>query len=161
MDSLIIVCSYHHKNTERIARAMARELDADVLTPREIDPRDLQSYDLVGFGSGIYSGKHHRTILDLADEISQVEDGMAFIFSTCGAPKVAMNDGYVEEVHTELRTRLRSKGFRVLGEFCCPGHNTNSFLRLFGGINRGRPNAEDLKDASDFAARVKLGPVES
>jgi flavodoxin len=35
------------------------------------------------------------------------------------------------------------------------GFNTNSFLKLFGGINKGRPNAEDLKRAEEFAQKLK------
>jgi hypothetical protein len=30
-----------------------------------------------------------------------------------------------------------------------------SFLKLFGGINKGRPNAEDLKHAEEFALNMK------
>jgi hypothetical protein len=32
---------------------------------------------------------------------------------------------------------------------------TNSFLKLFGGLNKGRPNAEDLKHAEEFAQNLK------
>ena len=32
-----------------------------------------------------------------------------------------------------------------MDEFGCTGFNTNRFLKYFGGINKGRPNAEDLK----------------
>jgi len=37
----------------------------------------------------------------------------------------------------------------------CPGFNTNSFLKFFGGINKGRPNASDLKRAEEFAKKLK------
>jgi len=40
-------------------------------------------------------------------------------------------------------------------EFGCRGFNTNSFLRFFGGLNKGRPNAEDLRNAEEFARNVK------
>jgi flavodoxin len=40
-------------------------------------------------------------------------------------------------------------------EFNCPGFNTNSFLRVLGGMNRGRPNAKDLKHAEEFAQKLK------
>lgn len=47
------------------------------------------------------------------------------------------------------------KGYTIVDEFMCPGFNTNSFLKLFGGINKGRPNAEDLKHAETFAKNLK------
>ena len=44
-----------------------------------------------------------------------------------------------------------SKGYTVTGEFNCPGFNTNSFLKYFGGLNKGRPDAGDLEAAAAFA----------
>jgi len=35
------------------------------------------------------------------------------------------------------------------------GYNTNSFLKIIGGINKGRPNAVDLKNAKEFAKNLK------
>ena len=43
----------------------------------------------------------------------------------------------------------------IVDEFTCTGFNTNSFLKLFGGINKGRPNADDLKHAEEFAQKLK------
>lgn len=57
--------------------------------------------------------------------------------------------------HSALREKLTSRGYAVIGEFSCAGHNTNSFLKLFGGLNKGRPNAEDLGDAEEFARTLK------
>ncbi len=58
---------------------------------------------------------------------------------------------YATRSHAELRERLVSRGYVVMGEFSCAGHNTNSFLRLFGGANKGRPGAGDLARAQEFA----------
>jgi flavodoxin len=166
MKSLLIVYSYHHQNTQRIADAFAQVLDAEVKTPDQVNPTDLVEYDLVGFGSGIYGGKHHKRLLDLADRLPDVADGQAFLFSTCGVPAFAAEGGHVEdymqESHAALREKLRSKGYPIIGEFNCVGWNTNSFLKLFGGINKGRPNAADLKRAKVFAREVRqkaLGTV--
>ena len=35
-----------------------------------------------------------------------------------------------------------------------PGPERLSFLKLFGGINQGRPNGEDLKRATAFAEKL-------
>ena len=86
MKSLVVVFSYHHKNTEKVAKSIAKVIDAPVKTPHEVIPEDLREYDLIGFGSGIYSAKHHQSLLDLADKLPQVTGKKAFIFSTYGAP---------------------------------------------------------------------------
>jgi len=155
--ALLVVFSYHHKNTEKIARAMAQVLDAQIRTPQEVSPEELQGYDLVGFGSGIYSEQHHESLLDLADRMPKVANGKAFLFSTCGAPKIGMSQEYIARCHSRLRDKLQSRGYKIIDEFCCLGWNTNSFLRFFGGINKGRPDAEDLKRAEEFARKLRNG----
>jgi flavodoxin len=151
MRSLLIVVSYHHKNTEKIASVFARVLEAQMRTPNQIHPEELQEYDLIGFGSGIYDAKHHTDVLDLADRLPRVTNKKAFIFSTSSH----MGDDQVAKDHSILREKLRSKGYVIVDEFSCKGFNTNSFLRHFGGMNKGRPNADDLKHAEEFAANLK------
>jgi flavodoxin len=62
---------------------------------------------------------------------------------------------YVAKSHSSLREKLQSKGYTIVDEFSCAGFNTNSFNKLWGGINKGRPNAEDLKHAEEFALNLK------
>ena len=156
--SLLVLFSYHHKNTEKIAVVFAEVLGAEIRSPRQMDPGELENCDLVGFGSGIYSDRHHRSLLDLVEKLPRVENKKAFIFSTSGAPAFALDGGglddYVEKAHAALREKLQSKGYTVVGEFMCPGHNTNSFLKTFGGLNKGRPNVQDLKRAQEFAEKL-------
>jgi flavodoxin len=64
---LIVVFSYHHKNTQKIAEVMAKVLDAQVKSTQETGSDELKEYDLIGFGAGIDSGKHYRELLDFAD----------------------------------------------------------------------------------------------
>lgn len=154
--SLLVVFSYHHQNTEKIANVIAKVLDAQIYkTPLQINFEDLQEYGLIGFGSGIYSGKHHKILLDLADKLPQVTNQKAFIFSTYGAPAIGVTKEFIVNNHSALREKLQSKGYLIIDEFSCAGFNTNSFLKLFGGINKGRPNDEDIKHAEEFAQNLK------
>ncbi len=151
MRALLILYSYHHNNTEKVANVFAKVLDAQIKTPQQINLEELQEYNLIGFGSGIYDEKHHKHLLDLADKLPQVTNKKAFIFSTSamqGKAKVAKD-------HSLLREKLRSKGYMIVDEFSCKGFNTNSFMKYFGGMNKGRPNAEDLKHAEEFAQNLK------
>jgi flavodoxin len=159
--AIVVVHSCHHGNTEKVARAIARILGAPVKTPRETRPEELGGYDLVGFGSGIDSDRHYQPLLHFAESLPRVAGKKSFIFSTCGIPAFAFGKKYIADYaaksHAALRTALSSKGYDIVGEFTCPGHNSNSFLRLFGGLNRGRPNARDLADAEEFAGRIGGG----
>jgi flavodoxin len=147
MKTLLILYSYHHNNTEKIANAMAKVLDAQIKQPWEVNPEELQEYGLVGFGSGIYGEQHQHSLLDLAEKLPQVTDKKAFLFSTAG---ISGKDKATED-HAALREKLEVKGYVIVDEFQCVGYNTNSFLKFFGGMNKGRPNAEDLKEAEEFA----------
>ena len=151
MKSLLIIFSYHHKNTEKIAKVFATVLEAEIKTPIQTNPEELQEYDLIGFGSGIYGGKHHESLLELAERLPHVTDKNAFIFST----SAILGKDKVTEDHESLREKLQTKGYEIVDEFACKGFNTNSFLKYFGGMNKGRPNAEDLKHAEEFAQNLK------
>jgi len=151
MKSLLVVYSYHHNNTEKIADVIARVLDSQIKTPQQTDPEELNEYDLLGFGSGIDSDKHYQVLLDFADKLPQLTDKNVIIFSTSG---LTGEDKRAKD-HSALREKLQSKGCRIVGEFQCRGFNTNSFLRFFGGMNKGRPNAEDLKLAEEFAQKLR------
>jgi flavodoxin len=151
MKTILVLYSYHHKNTEKIADVFAKVLNASIKTPQQVNPEELQEYDLIGLGSGIYGAKHHKFLLDLADQLPQVTDKKAFIFSTSaftGKNKVVKD-------HSSLREKLESKGYTIVHEFACKGFNTNSFLKYIGGMNKGRPNAKDLKHAEEFARSLE------
>jgi len=143
--ALVIVASHHHGSTEKVARAFASALGADVRHPGEIESEALRDYD----------ARHHEELLRLAEALPQAQGRKAFIFSTDGMPIALAGKSMVAansaSSHAELRARLVSAGYEIVGEFGCAGFNTNSFLKLFGGINKGRPNDEDIEDAEEFA----------
>jgi len=147
MKALIICESYHHGNTKKIADAMAGVLHAEVKTSAEVDAGILGSYDLIGFGSGIYASRNHKNLLKLADSLPAM-DKKAFIFSTAGAGNGDLKG------HRELKTRLEAKGFKIVDEFTCKGFDTFGPLRFIGGISKGRPNENDIEDAKQFAAKL-------
>lgn len=152
--SLVVVCSYHHGNTERVARAIAGVLGAAVTTPLQATPEEIAEYDLVGFGSGIYDATFHPSLLDLAARLPAAGNRRAFLFSTYGAPAVAAGGDFVAKNHRRMRETLQARGYGVIDEFACAGWNTNVFLKYIGGLNKGRPSADDLGHAEAFARRL-------
>ena len=151
METIIVLYSYHHNNTRKVAEAISKVIEATIKSPKEIKEKELQEYDLIGFGSGIDSGKHYKELLDFVDELPPVYDRKCFIFSTSaiqGKEKVAKD-------HALIKEKLHSKGYEIVGEFSCKGFNTNSFLKYIGGINRNRPNDEDIQNAEKFAIGLK------
>jgi len=151
MKALMIYISVHHGNTEKVAGTMANILNADLVLVKQADAIMLERYDLVGFGSGIYFGKHHESLLDFVDKLPVVGNKKAFIFSTSGLRKMPL----VHDFDNPLRKKLQRKGFDIVAEFSCRGLDTYRAAGLVGGVNKGRPNAEDLKQAENFARGLK------
>jgi flavodoxin len=155
MKTIIIYISVHHGNTEKVAKVMANILDAALLQVKQADASMLEQYDLIGFGSGIYFGKHHKSLLDFVDKLPILRDKKAFIFSTSGLRKIR----FIHDFDKALKGKLRRKGFDIIGEFSRRGLDTYRATKLVGGINKGRPNAKDLRQAEDFAGVLKNAGV--
>lgn len=149
---LIVVYSYHHNNTLKIANKFAEVLHAEVKAPEEVNPQELQDYELIGFGAGIDSGRHYKQLLDFVEIIPLIKDKYAFIFST----SAIQGKDKVTKDHLCLRQKLENKGYIIVDEFSCKGFNTNSFLKYLGGMNKGKPDETDLKHAEEFALRLLI-----
>ena len=146
MKTLIIYASIHHGNTEKIGKAMAKTLNAEIINVNDVNINNLQNYDLIGFGSGIYGGKFHKNMLDLIEKLPSVDNKRTFIFSTSSMEKKRYN--------SSIEEKLKEKGFEVIGSFTCKGYDTFGPFKLVGGIGKGRPNEEDIKKAVDFVKEI-------
>lgn len=141
MQTLIICHSGPEQNSLKIAEAIAQEMQAQVRKPFELQPQQLQTYDIIGFGSGIYFNRHHKSLMDFVDQLP-VLGKRVFIFSTSGAGSTA--------AHRSLRKKLTFRWCYVLGEFACKAHDIFGPFKWFGGLNKGRPNEKDLEKARHF-----------
>ena len=149
--ALMILVSAPGGSTEKVATAMAAALGARVVSPAEAKAADLSACKIIGFGSGIVDQKHHEALLSFVDALPPQQGRKAFIFSTSGVSRQFALQHDIDDPHTPLRQKLVEKGFAIDGEFNCAGFNANSFWKLIGGMNKGRPNREDLARAEVFA----------
>lgn len=150
MKTMIVCVSVSNGNTKRVAERLASVLDADVVEPEDVDLDELASYDLVGFGSGIYMMNTHSRLRDLIEALAPSEGQRAFVFATSGSPRLRFWDFLGSTVRA-----VEAKGFEVVDTFSCIGLDTVGPLRLFGGVNKGRPNEEDLAAAERFARGLR------
>jgi flavodoxin len=147
MNAIIVCVSLSHGNTRRVADAMAEVLAAKVVTPSEADPAELAASDLVGFGSGVRNQKLYPELTDFARSLP-LATGRAFVFATSGFPEFLHFTRPLVEV-------LRSKGYAVAPTFTCRAYDTWAPLKLVGGVNKNRPNAEDLTAARTYAEHLR------
>ncbi|MDD3263328.1 MAG: flavodoxin domain-containing protein [Candidatus Nanoarchaeia archaeon] len=145
--TLIIYYSSEHKNTYKIAKEIGMTLNADIKEVSEVNVNNLNKYDIIGFGSGIYNSRSHPSLLKLIDSLKNVKDKKAFVFSTALITYKTINK--------PLITKLESKGFKVIDDFYCKGFMDHKFVKYLGGFNKDRPNLKDLEDAKKFALKLK------
>jgi len=124
-------------NTEKIARAIAREFKIKPITPKQA--KKLK-YGLVIIGSPTHGMKPAQ---DIVDFIEQLDAKYAAVFSTC----IKMScTGWMEK-------KLESLGINVIGRFSCPGETKLLSNRLV--LNSGRPDVNDISEAKHFAKLMK------
>jgi flavodoxin len=130
------------KNTEKVAKAMAEVMGAQLMQPEEVDIALLAGYGLIGFGSGIYGHDHHKEIRALVDK-TPANNKDAFVFSTS-----QFTGGWLGgHKGAYLVDTLKKKGWNVKGVFWCGGETRV----LFNVRYKDHPDAKDLEDARIFA----------
>jgi flavodoxin len=154
MKTAIVYVSIHHGNTEKIAREIANILEAKLFKAEEADPKSLSEFDLLGFGSGIYYGKHHKKLLQLVHALPIMERKNAFVFSTASVSDQSVERN-LHKNHQTIRNALTAKRLDIIGDFSCCGFMTWAYYRFFGGRNKDRPNRDDLEKARVFAENLK------
>lgn len=60
MKIAVVYANVHHKNTEKVVKAIAeKHLEIELIDATKTVLKDLASYDLIGFASGIFHGKFY------------------------------------------------------------------------------------------------------
>ena len=148
MKTLVLYKSLCHGNTQKVAAVIAETLKAEIKTLEDTDRERIPEYEMIGFGSGIFYQKHHKTLFDFVESLPETKNKQAFVFSTSGL--------CLPEFNTPLETVLKKKGFQITGSFACKGWDTWGPYKLVGGIAKGRPDESDLQLAREFAAALPL-----
>ncbi|MGW2250079.1 flavodoxin family protein [Kitasatospora sp. NPDC001660] len=150
MKAIIVCASVSHGNTKRIADVMGQVLSAPVVEPEQVGAAELAAHDLVGFGSGIFSGRFHPRLRRFVHSLPGDGRAQAFVFATSGLPEPAFRP-----FTGPLVRLLAQKGFEVRDTFSCRGFDTWLPFRLVGGINKTRPDSGDLAAAHAFAEGLR------
>jgi flavodoxin len=142
---LIVYYSYHHKNTEKIANAMAEISNAKLCTIEELGAVNMDEYEIIGFGSGIAYSKHYDKLLNAVGQLN-LRGKTVFVFSTSGQGKDSSNSALIE--------LLKRADASVAGSFACRGYDTFGPFKLIGGLSKGHPDSDDIANAKQFMKRI-------
>lgn len=142
MKTAIVYYSKHHGNTKRVIDAIVKNT-ADEVTlfdvTQDAEP-DLSGYDRIGFASGIYYSKFHKSVIEAAGRLPP--GARVFLLYTCGAKK----DGYTRAMEAAVSERSA----QMAGAYGCLGFDTFGPFKLIGGIAKGHPDQDDLAGAVQF-----------
>jgi flavodoxin len=151
MKSLIIYCSDYKNNTERIARIFAEKTASELINIRNVCDVDIENYNLIGFGSGVYRESLAPKLFRMVDKLD-LKGKSVFVFSTSGVGMKFYNN--------KLIKLLASKGAISKGSFACKGSfvaqefTNNKFFEIIGRLSQGHPNDKDFKGAERFIGRI-------
>ncbi|WP_130868513.1 flavodoxin family protein [Intestinimonas massiliensis (ex Afouda et al. 2020)] len=146
MKTAICYYSRHHGNTLKVLEAIAEEGEIDLIDVTTRQAVRLETYNCIGFASGVYFGEFHDGVLTFARQYLP-QGKPVFFVCTYGGAKGAGTKSLAEIA--------KEKGCPVLGEFGCKGYDTFGPFRLVGGIARGRPNERDLENARSFYRNLR------
>ena len=74
---------------QKLLDEIARKFDVTLIDAAETDSADLAEYDVIGFASGIYYSKFHKSVLQFAEQhLPRMKK--AFFIYTYGAKKKAI-----------------------------------------------------------------------
>lgn len=141
MRTAIVYYSKHHGNTKKLLDAITLKHEVVLIDATTVKSVNLNGFDRIGFASGIYYSKFHKTLLKFAEENLPNNKPVFFLY-TYGAEK----KGYTEAIEAVAR----EKNSKILDSFGCFGFNTFGPFKLIGGIAKGHPDSNDLANAVAF-----------
>ena len=153
MKSIIFYSSYYRTNTENLAQVMSSEMEGELKNTNDlkIEDYDISSYDLIGFGSGVYREDLSPQVYRLIERL-ELSGKNVFVFSTSGIGMTFYNK--------RLYRHLSRKGALPAGSFACKGSFTasdfskNRIFHLLGKSAEGHPDDKDLSDARKFILKI-------
>ena len=140
--SAVVIYSSHRGNTEKVAQAIATQLNCSVVKLTEIFEVQSLSHEgcLVFLGTGIRGGEPYVELQNYL-KVAKFKAGMRFVLFMTWAGGGASNKLAYERVKQQLEARGQSLDSDY---FICLG-------QTFGFTRRGRPNADDLAQAKNWA----------
>jgi len=143
----VCICykSLHHLNTLKLLNAIKECNEVDLIDVLKEPNKDISSYDVIGIASGIVYSKYYKEVIDFIDK-NLPKNKKVFFIHTAGDPR--------ENQNKSVKDIADARNSETLGTYFTKGFDTYGPFKLIGGINRNRPNEEDIKGAIDFYNKI-------
>ena len=145
MKTAIVYYSRHHGNTKKLLDAISESNEVTLIDVTEQPSADLSAYDRIGLASGIYYNSFSKQLLEFAEKHLPEKKEVFYIY-THGAPKGMFLNA--------VRKIAEQKHCREIGSYHCLGFDTFGPFILVGGIAKGHPTEEEIKEAVAFYQKL-------
>lgn len=147
----IIYTSYHHNNTVNLVKDAVNELEYDWynLLRDKNKEIDFSKYDTIILASGIYYSRMHKVMVNflLRNKVKLQGKTLAAVITAGKSP-----GSYAKRV----RNHFNNLELKNVSVFSCLAFDTYGPLKLIGGVNKGRPNDEDVLKLKEFILKNNL-----
>ena len=144
---IIFYYSYSAMSTEKLVKGIQNSFpNIEILLLPSEEKNDVSSYDYIGFASGIYAWDFGKPIYEKLEKLKGLEGKKCFSLCT----STAGNEKYV----LYPKESIEKKGGKFIGGWGCPGKAVFFPLNLFGGVNKVRPNDDDIKTGSEYLKKL-------
>lgn len=140
----MIYSSDYKNNTEKIARIFADKTNCELINIRDVRDINIEDYNLIGFGSGVYRESMSPKLLRLADKLN-LKDKIVFVFSTSGVGMKFYNNRLIKLL--ESKGAINKGSFACKGSFIAKEFSDKMIFDIMGRLSQGHPNDKDLRKA--------------
>lgn len=139
--------------------------EVNLMPVKDVDPSNLNTYNLIFLGSGVYGSRAHSSVVNLIKNAPALPSKFAFF---CTHQSLE----FYQKPFDKINKVLEKNNCKVLGIFDCVGENLGipketqiAMLNRLPDDQRkkaeedwkkvkGRPNMEDLEKAKGFAKAI-------
>ena len=140
--------------------------DVDMILVKDVEPKTLNSYDIVFLGSGVYASRIDKSVLALVKKV--VPDLPAKLVYFCTHVSLKL----YQEPFKRINNIAKEHNCEIIGKFDCVGENLGIPIETQLGMleklpedqkekaikdmekTKGRPNEIDLENAKNFATSL-------
>jgi len=151
---LIIICGFESGSTARVAKAIAEELHAGVVSTEQAPAENPGRLRARGIRIGHFRREAPHRSPRARGRAADGPGAKVFLFSACGIPRASRAPRYWRTTAAGTTRASRKCSLPKAAKSSASselGFNNNSFLKLFGGINKDVRTRNDLGSATSFA----------
>ena len=134
-------------STEKLVKGVQASFpNIEILLLPSEEKNDVNSYDYVGFASGIYCWDFGKPIYKKLESLNGLEGKKCFTLCT--------SDSSREKYPFYPKESIEKKGGKFWGGWGCQGKSNYFPVNLFGGLNAAKPDENDIKNAVEFIKKL-------